>query len=570
MKKQTLHLSRIAAAVAGFFALAVLPAPGAMEWTFRDGTDKPLNVPHDPALNFPDGFKATVRFACDLGKIGRARFSNLVTKGKTFSDGWSLMVRDNGQLLVNLNGISSPYHLVLAEIPSNKDTLLEVYVGTNSVRVFVNGAEMESYWYAGTRDMGTCPTPLQIGSMGGYTFNGRLYSVRLEPLSDVTLPPGGPRPLTIMPKKEQARAQILWQKNICVQPDRYIGWPSVCRLANGDIMAVFSGDRDEHICPWGKVQMVRSSDNGETWSAPVTIANGPIDDRDAGIVQLPDGEIFVTYFTSLAYRTKKFLTANWPRTSDEYWWRRHDEKLSDEVRKEAVGNFAVRSRDNGKTWTKPEKLTLKGQTPHGPILLKDGSLFQIGRSFSHLKLGSGSSGRTIISAERSTDGGRTWEVLCADIPDMNGENARNHMFHEPHAVELPDGTLVGLIRYHGSDHCMRQTISRDGGRTWTPMAKTPMIGLPPHLIALPDGKIVNVYGRRRVRPGYGEFAAVSDDGGATWDVANEIVLAHSHNGDLGYPASCLLPDGTILTVYYQQPGLGKKPCLMATKWRLVK
>lgn len=547
---------------------ASVAAWGAREWTFPGGTNSTMKVAHDEALNFMDGFKASIRFACDLEKIGSSRFSNLVTKGKDFTDGWSIMVKKDGDLLVYLKGIRGAYRLSEAEIQSNQDTLLEVYVLTNSVRVFVNGREKHAYLYTGRRKMGARPTPMHIGSMGGYSFNGRLYSVRLEPISEVTLPPGGPRPVVIMPAKNQARAEILWQKNICVQEDRYIGWPSVCRLANGDLLAVFSGDRDEHVCPWGKVQMIRSTDNGETWSRPVTIANGPIDDRDAGIVQLPDGEIFVTYFTSLAYRTKKFLTHNWPRTSDQYWWRRHDEKLTDEVRQESVGNFAVRSKDNGRTWSKPEKLSLKGQTPHGPILLRDGSLFQIGRSFTRSGQGKGERGRTIISAERSTDGGRTWEVLCGDIPDTNGENTPDHMFHEPHAVELADGTLIGLVRYHGPDHCMRQTVSRDGGRTWTPMTKTAMIGLPPHLIELPDGKVVNVYGRRHVRPGYGEFAAISDDRGATWDTANEIALAHSHNGDLGYPASCLLPDGCILTVYYQQPEMDKKPCLMATKWRV--
>ncbi|MBR1586825.1 MAG: exo-alpha-sialidase, partial [Kiritimatiellae bacterium] len=424
-----------------------------------------------------------------------------------------------------------------------------------------DGKETGSYWYAGRRDMGPVPTPLQIGNMGGYTFTGRLFAVRLDPLAAVTLPPGGPKPISFQPPKEQARASVKWVKPICVEKDRYIGWPSVCRLANGDVMAVFSGDRDSHICPWGKVQMVRSTDDGETWSAPATIANGPIDDRDAGVVQLPDGEILVTYFTSIAYRAPGILTKH-----PEY--KRHDEKISDEVRNASLGNWAVRSRDNGKTWSKPEKLALKGQTPHGPILLKDGSLFQIGRSFTNARIGTSEKGRTLISAERSTDGGRTWQMLCPEIPDMNGENAKPHMFHEPHAVELADGTLVGQIRYHGPDNCMRQTVSRDGGKTWTPMAKTPMLGLPPHLIRLADGKLVTVYGRRFSDPGFGEFAMISDDGGATWDSANEISLAPSHSGDLGYPASCLLANGDILTVYYQQPALGQKPCLMATRWRV--
>ena len=58
--------------------------------------------------------------------------------------------------------------------------------------------------------------------------------------------------------------EILWTKPICVETNRYIGWPTVCCRANGELLAVFSGDRDEHVDPFGKVQMVRSRDGGET------------------------------------------------------------------------------------------------------------------------------------------------------------------------------------------------------------------------------------------------------------------------------------------------------------------
>jgi len=51
-------------------------------------------------------------------------------------------------------------------------------------------------------------------------------------------------------------------------------------------------------------------------------------------------------------------------------------------------------------------------------------------------------------------------------------------------------------------------------------------------------------------------------------VANEIKLAGHFNGDLGYPASAELPDGAILTVYYQAETKDEQTCLMATKWRL--
>ena len=97
-----------------------------------------------------------------------------------------------------------------------------------------------------------------------------------------------------------------------------------------------------------------------------------------------------------------------------------------------------------------------------------------------------------------------------------------------------------------------------------------MVGLPPHLVKLADGKLVNVYGRRIKEVGCGEFAAISDDDGKTWDTANEIVLARHTDGDLGYPASCVLPDGCLLTVYYQPTVPGGKTCLMATKWRITR
>ena len=55
---------------------------------------------------------------------------------------------------------------------------------------------------------------------------------------------------------------------ICKQPGRYIGWPTVARTAAGELLVVFSGDRQAHVCPFGKTQLVRSADGGRTWSAP--------------------------------------------------------------------------------------------------------------------------------------------------------------------------------------------------------------------------------------------------------------------------------------------------------------
>ena len=362
---------------------------------------------------------------------------------------------------------------------------------------------------------------------------------------------------------QQPRAEILWTKALCKQPGRYIGWPTVCARKNGEVLAVFSGDRDAHVCPFGKVQMIRSADGGETWSDTQVICNTPLDDRDAGIIELANGDLVVAWFTSVAYldsiRDRSKLK---PGSPQFYWWL-HDEKIPKAVKEEWLGYFTVRSTDGGKTWEPPVR-TL-GSANHGPIQLKDGRLLMVGRGW----LGDGTSAvwkekKHQLPVEESRDGGRSWQVIAMVEPTPPEEIGH---FHEPHVVETADGRLVAQFRYHGKGYHLRQAESADGGKTWTRMTPTEMQGFPPHLIRLRDGKLLTVYGRRQ-GPGFGEYACLSDDHGRTWDVANEIKLAGHFDGDLGYPASVELPDGTILTVYYQAEVKGEQPCLMGTRWKV--
>jgi len=358
----------------------------------------------------------------------------------------------------------------------------------------------------------------------------------------------------------QRRAEILWTKVLCKQPGRYIGWPTVCVRKDGELLAVFSGDRDEHVCPFGKVQLVRSADQGATWSPAVTISNTQLDDRDAGIVELPNGDLVVSWFTSLAYQSSIRDRAKLAPGSPRFYWWLHDEKIPAAVKKEGLDYFTVRSTDGGKTWEAPARTP--GTAPHGPMMLKDGRLLYVGITYSgHFGIHSGATNE--ISVAESRDGGRSWQRLGA-IGLPAGEKVT--LFHEPHAVEAADGRIVAQIRYHGKGGCLWQSESADGGKTWALARQTKLAGLPPHLIRLRDGKLLTVYGRRF--GAFGEYACLSDDGGRTWDTANEIKLAGHFDGDLGYPASAELPDGSILTVYYQAEKKGEKTCLMGTQWRL--
>ena len=556
-----MRMLKIAALMAVLQLAGSWMAWGAINVKIEAPDDAAIELPHDPDMDFPGGLDATIDFACDLERIGKANFANLVTKGKGFKDGYSIMVRKDGALLVYLRGVNPAYKIVRLDLKSGERYKLRLCETAGLMRIFVNGRETGSYAFSGKRDMSGNSDALRIGGKGHYGFTGKLREVNIAQMAE-DIPP------QYLPSKKQSRAEIKWVRPICVQKGRYIGWPTVSLLKNGEVAVVFSGDRQGHVCPYGKVQMVRSADGGETWSKPVTIANDILDNRDAGILQFPDGEILVTYFTSVAYLTDP--AAHIDRHPE---YRYHHDKLPPAMVRDALGYFRISSMNGGKSWSKPWKMRKVSHAPHGPILLKDGRLLMLGRTFrggKQIDSGEGPLHQSIISAWESTDRGQNWNCLCPEISDTNGENSKPKMMHEPHVVELDDGTLVGMVRYHGTDGCMRQTESRDGGRTWTPFHATGMVGFPPHLIKLSGNRLVCVYGRRNREVGFGEFACVSDDGGKTWDVANEIALAHSHSGDLGYPASCILPDGDILTIYYQQPQPGVLPHLFATKWRLTK
>ena len=181
----------------------------------------------------------------------------------------------------------------------------------------------------------------------------------------------------------------------------------------------------------------------------------------------------------------------------------------------------------------------------------------------HKNLGS-SVGKVIVA--ESADRGRSWRVI-GEIPFPVNYNVLRDC-HEPHAVETADGRIVAVVRYHARGIPSLQAESADGGKTWTVAKPAGLDGYPTHLIRLADGKLLAVYGRRWNH--VGEFACLSDDQGRTWDVKNEIKLAGHWNGDLGYPASAQLPDGSILTVYYQAEKNGEKTCIMGTLWRVLR
>ena len=120
----------------------------------------------------------------------------------------------------------------------------------------------------------------------------------------------------------EPKAKILGTRVISLRPNHYHGWPTLARRKNGELLLVCSGGRESHVCPFGQVELMRSSDDGKTWSFPRVLLDSPIDDRDAGVLETAKGTLLATTFTSNAYDEyylKKDSHKKWPEEKRSRW-----------------------------------------------------------------------------------------------------------------------------------------------------------------------------------------------------------------------------------------------------------
>ncbi len=352
---------------------------------------------------------------------------------------------------------------------------------------------------------------------------------------------------------------------ICRRPGErfgYFGWPTVARMADGALAVASSGLRAEHVCPFGKTVLNVSADNGHTWSPPRVIQDSLIDDRDAGLCAWNGGNLLVAWFRS---DTRPYRDAAWIPAEERSAWDQVFAAWSDEQVKNLLGSWIMLSSDAGATWSAPIRAPVTA--PHGPIRLRSGQLLYLGKIY----VRPDDNQQAEIAAARSSDGGRTWRLL-GRVPVYPGTHPAN--YHEPHAVELPSGRLLGMIRIEdhsgqalkGIPHfSMLQTASDDGGQTWTQARPLGFHGSPPHLLRHSSGVLLLTYGYRQAP--FGQRVAFSRDEGATWE-HDWIIRADGPDGDLGYPSTVELDGGVLFTACYQKVPGDKKCSLLWSRWRL--
>lgn len=323
----------------------------------------------------------------------------------------------------------------------------------------------------------------------------------------------------------------------------YNAWPSIVTLDDGELLCAWSGERHEHICPFGKVSAARSVDGGKNWEPPYVVMDTPLDDRDAGLC-LSDGRIYLTSFNNSRAQQRHYAEYYEFEKERRTLYEGYLNLVTDEEEKRYLGSVICYSDDGGKTFSEPRVMPVTA--PHGPIAMKNGKLLYIGRSFRDAAEASFDylpGGIYAMELDRDLNATKPWKIV-------DEAEEKDVLYCEPHACVLPDGKILLAIRKQNDHGLFTVDIcsSTDGGKTFSKPMPTGFEGSPPHLLVHSSGKIVMTYARRKAP--FSIIARVSDDGNA-W--SDEFILDDTApDWDLGYPCTAENARGELVTVFYHK------------------
>jgi len=289
---------------------------------------------------------------------------------------------------------------------------------------------------------------------------------------------------------------------------KYQGIPTIERAPNGRLWAAwYAGPVQEDR--YNYVVLVTSSDDGRTWSDLRLVIDpdgfGPVRASDPCLWLDPRGRLWL------------------------FWFQNPDKEVS------APRCFAITTDQPGEEnprWSAP-RLLGEGIPINKPTVLASGEWLLPAAVWRRDE-----SCRVLVSA----DHGETWTLRgAARVP-----RPEDRQCDEPMIVERRDGSLWMLVR---TNYGIGESVSRDQGRTWTPVAPTTLPHTPTrfYLRRLVSGRLLLVkqgpltgkpVGRRQL------MAHLSDDDGRSWQGG----LMLDERGS-SYPDATESADGTIRVIY---------------------
>lgn len=153
----------------------------------------------------------------------------------------------------------------------------------------------------------------------------------------------------------------------------YRGWPNMARLSDDRLAVAYNGGREGHVDPFGRIEVIFSEDDGETWTSARVVGDFSTDDRDGAVTETAEGTLLVNWFTSQAWLSIVDLDEvieNWPDAHGTTpwfmpgwteWrlrrWRMMRERLPSEFRG-SIRGWIARSEDGGRNWLEPYEVPI--------------------------------------------------------------------------------------------------------------------------------------------------------------------------------------------------------------------
>lgn len=285
---------------------------------------------------------------------------------------------------------------------------------------------------------------------------------------------------------------------------------TIVELKDGSLKAAWFGGSNESN---KDVEIWASDKKNGSWTAPVSVANGIINDSlryacwNPVLFRTADGTL------SLYYKVGP---------NPREWW-----------------GMVIHSNDEGKSWSAPEKLPdgILGPIKNKPLTLPSGVILSPSSIETKTE-------EWHAHIERSTDGGKTWEKIAIDP-----QNPAKVI--QPTLLLYPHNQIQALLR--SDQNLIMESWSSDEGKTWRPLAKTKVLNPNSGIdaVTLSSGLQVLIYnpmasGKDWVNGRNKLNVAVSVDGKNWNDVA---VLEEQPSGEFSYPAIIQTTDQAVHVVY---------------------
>ena len=334
----------------------------------------------------------------------------------------------------------------------------------------------------------------------------------------------------------------------------HLGFPDLLKLKDNSLVVVYR-QGEKHVDSLGKIMINYGSVDGKTWSKQrVFFDIHGIDERDASLTLLPNGDVGVNYFHYVKGDGKVKPTIVQP-----FWGVSKDNCQSVvDIKQVTKGALLVKDmkEDNNGYWTYDNNLPLITEGVSSPaILLKNKLILPSYGGVEAVKTPKeGNEKFSRISLFVSDNLGKTWTRQL-----VNPEKESKIRLQEPFVLNIDNQNLIMHIRtqtqkkYSPNDKMM-QSLSYDGGETWSDWTSFDFIGHAPYLYKLKCGVIISAF--RILDSTFtleGSAFMWSLDNGQTWSKPLVFDKQRKDN-DSSYPSITELDNNQFLIVYYTENG----------------